>query len=246
MEHLTIAICDDDPAFRAVMRSSIEAAFYRCGTDVFVAEASSAAVLDNLMRHMAFDLIFLDIDMPELDGIRFGEQLRSRGILTDILYVSNMEERVYDIFRVHPWSFIRKRRFADEIGAAAEEYVCARRKQAEPILLQTTDGKTLPIHPAALLYVEAAGKQQKLFMEDRADPVSVRTSLRELEEMLLPHGFIRIHKGFLVNYRIIKRITSRSVLLDNGTDLPVGRDRLAAARERYLSLMKWKGLSRTT
>jgi DNA-binding LytR/AlgR family response regulator len=71
-------------------------------------------------------------------------------------------------------------------------------------------------------------------------PFSIRSSLQELEQLLSPMGFIRIHKGFLVNYRYVQKITSREVTLDSGDVLPMGRDRLQQAREQYLSLMKWK------
>ena len=246
MEPLRIALCDDEPAFRALLRPAVEEAFLHCGEEITVTEAASAAELTLLLGHMSFDLIFLDIDMPGPDGIRFGEKLRADGVQADIIYVSNMEERVYGIFRVHPWSFIRKSRFTAEIGGAAEEYVRTRREKSGPLLLQTADGQTFPLDPNGLMYAEAVGKRQKLVFSGQAQPVLVRTSLRELEALLLPRGFIRIHKGFLVNYRFIRKITSRSVLLDSGEDLPVGRDRLNAARERYLSLMKWKGLSHTT
>lgn len=246
MEKLTLAICDDDPAFRALLHAALDRAFSRCGMDIAAVEASSAEELSALLGHMSFDLIFLDIDMPGTDGIRFGEALRARGVLSEIVYVSNMDERVYDIFRVHPWSFIRKSRYADELDAVVEEYVRARRLRGGQILLQTEQGKTLPLEPSKLIYAEASGKSQKLFLSDRGDPALVRASLRELEAQLVPHGFIRIHKGFLVNYRFIHKITSRSVRLDTGAELPIGRDRLVAAREQYLALMKWKGLSRST
>lgn len=246
MDMLRIAVCDDDAAFRAALRPALESAFRRCGVEISVTEAGSVAAMEALLGHMSFDLLFLDIDMPETDGVRFGERLRAQGVQTDIVYVSNMEGRVYDIFRVHPWSFIRKSRYAEELYAVTEEYAASLRKKSGTVLLTAEDGGTLALRPQELLYAEAAGKRQKLFLENAAAPILARVSLRELEELLQPHGFIRIHKGFLVNYRVIRKITSRSVVLDSGEELPVGRDRLGTAREQYLSLMKWKGLSRTT
>ena len=142
MEAIRIALCDDEAVFRTLLRQKIEEAFSRCGENPVITETSSAAELDTFLGHTSFDLLFLDIDMPELDGISFGERLRARGILTDIIYVSNMEDRVYDIFRVHPWSFIRKSRFAEEIQGAAEEYIRTRRNHTAPLLFHTADGQT--------------------------------------------------------------------------------------------------------
>lgn len=244
MDTLTAAFCDDDPVFRSLLRSAAETALKNAGLLPDCLEASSAAELAQTPLLSRIDLIFLDIDMPGMDGIRFGEQLRAQGCQADIVYVSNMEDKVYEIFRVHPWSFIRKSRMAEELPGVIAEYADARKKRAEQLVLTRDDGQTVSLDPKKLVYVEASGKSQKLcFSSD--SPVLVRSSLHELETLLAPHGFIRIHKGFLVNYRFIRKITSRSVLLDTDGDLPVGRDRLSAARERYLALMKWKGLNKT-
>lgn len=244
MDRLNIAFCDDDGAFRALMVPAVTDAFAARGIACTCFEADGPGPLSAALGHMTFDLIFLDIDMPGTDGIRFGEALRARGCRSDIIYVSNMEDKVYEIFRVHPWSFIRKSRFSQELPAVLDEYVAAFRSRAGTVLLPAADGSTAAVDPMEFAYAESAGKCQKLFPAGGGAPLLVRLSMRELEERFAPCGFIRIHKGFLVNYRAIRKITSRAVLLEDGGDLPVGRDRLGPARERYLQLMKWKGLDR--
>lgn len=243
MEQLKIAFCDDDPVFRSLMRSAVEAAFVQNGWTAKSIEAASAEELSATLGHIDFDLIFLDIDMPGMDGIRFGEELRVLGCDADIIYVSNMAERVYDIFRVHPWSFIRKSHFAAEISSVIGEYALSRREKRD-LLLPGADGGTHALNPRDILYVEAVGKLQKLFFGSGKECLLIHSTLHELEQQLLPFGFIRIHKGFLVNYRCIEKITSRGVLLDTGADIPIGRNRVKAVREEYLALMKWKGLTR--
>lgn len=244
MERLRIAFCDDDGAFLALMVPAVTEALAARGVSSDGFEAAGPTELAAAVGHMSFDLIFLDIDMPGMDGIRFGERLRSQGCRSDIIYVSNMDDKVYEIFRVHPWSFIRKSRFDQELPGLMDEYVRALRARGGSVLLPKADGSTAVVDPREIVYAEAAGKNQKLFPAGRSEPVLIRVSMHELEEQLTPFGFIRIHKGFLVNYRYIRKITSRAVLLDSGGDLPIGRDRLTAAREQYLALMKWKGLNR--
>lgn len=244
MEVLTAVFCDDDAAFRGSMRRTVTDLFAKNGVELRSVECASAEELSRAMGHMIFGLLFLDIDMPQQDGIRFGEQLRALGSGADIIFVSNMDDRVYDVFRVHPWCFVRKSRFGEEIGGVVREYVQTLHSRVLHVTLQGVDGQVRSVRPEDIHYVESAGKVQKLFLRRDGEPFCVRSSLYELEETLSPQGFLRIHKGFLVNYRCIRKITSRAVILDSGEDLPIGRGRLEQTRERYLALMKWKGALR--
>lgn len=243
MKNLSIALCDDDELFRSSLRELVAQCFLCHGEMAEISECCCAEELISFLGKQSFDLIFLDIDMPQVDGIRLGHLLRSHGCQTDIIYVSNLDERVYEIFPVHPFSFVRKSRCREELPGVIAEYIQTRRHNQNLLSLQGSDGQLKSFHAEEITYVEAAGKLQKLCLFSRQEPFLVRSSLSDLERQMLPLGFIRIHKGFLVNYRYIRKITSRSVLLDTGIDLPVGRDHLKTARESYLSLMKWKGLS---
>lgn len=242
MSRFKIALCDDDPAFRAVMEAEVSQICRNLQIDAEILPTASAGELLTALGHMSVQLIFLDIDMPDMDGVLLGRLLRQQGCSADIIYVSNMEERVYEVFEAHPWSFIRKAHFSQELPGVMDAYVQSLHQRVGRVVLQNTQGVHRAFGPDDILYIEAAGKTQKLFLVDEDDPFLIRTSLHELEQQLIPMGFIRIHKGFAVNYRYIQKITSRSVLLDNGQVLPIGRDRLTSARETYLALMKWRGL----
>lgn len=243
MKALSVAFCDDDAAARSHMRARTERAFADCGVTLRAAEFDRPAAFLLALGHERFHLALLDIDMPEMDGIALGERLRALGSETDIIYVSNLDERVYEVFAVHPWSFVRKSRFDEQIGAVAADYARELERRAARIVLHDAQGVARAIAPEELVYVESAGKLQKLFFPEQSEPMQVRCSLMELEGQLAPAGFIRIHKGFLVNYRCVRRIRSRAVELDDGRTLPVGRDRLENVRAQYLALMKWKGLA---
>ena len=246
MNDLTIAFCEDELQMRKHIQSRVCELFSAHGFSVTALEYETAKELGAAMAHIAFELIFLDIDLPGLDGIRFGEHLRTLGSSADIIYVSNMEERVYEAFRAKPWGFVRKQYFDAEIPDIVSDYARAMRLRLAQTVLYDIEGNAHVIHPNTAMYIESAGKLQKIYSAGDASCFLVRCSLHELELSLSPLGFIRIHKGFLVNYRFIRKITSRGIVLENGQTLPVGRDRLQATRERYLSLMKWKGIAPLT
>lgn len=243
MKTIHAAFCDDDAVMRGHMRALAERSFAEQGVTLCAAEYDTPEAMLSALGHERCALVFLDIDMPGMDGIELGRRLRALECGADIVYVSNLDEKVYEVFSVHPWSFVRKSRFDEQIAALAADYVRAFERRAARIVLQDAQGSSRAVAPEEIVYVESAGKLQKLFFPERPEPLAVRCSLMELEGQLSAAGFIRIHKGFLVNYRFIRRIRSRVVELDNGQTLPVGRDRLENVRERYLALMKWKGLA---
>lgn len=242
MEDLKIVFCDDDPFFRANVKSETIHLFRSHGIAVEAAEAASAEELLAVMGKINCQIVFLDIELPDMDGVRLGERLRLHGCEADIIYVTNMDDRVYDVFSIRPWCFIRKSRFTQELPDVVARYVKTQMERKKQLVLQSAEGELRAFGEQDIVYVEAAGKTQKLFPAQSGEPFLIRCSLQELEKQLLPLGFIRIHKGFAVNYRYIRKITSRAVVLDSGESLPVGRDRLKPARESYLSLMKWRGV----
>ena len=65
--------------------------------------------------------------------------------------------------------------------------------------------------------------------------------MKQAEEDLAPLGFIRIHSGYLVNYRYIKLIDIRDVVLTDGRRLPVSRSRVKEAREKFFAFMRESG-----
>lgn len=241
MKSLTIAFCDDDPLSLQHISRRVTELFAQHDIAVTALTYSNAQDLAHAMVQLPFALLFLDIDMPATDGIQFGEKLRSLGSDVDIIYISNMETRVYEVFRANPWSFVRKNHFDEEIPGVIQSYVRFIHKRTKQLILQDSDGSTQAIRPETVVYVESSGKLQMLFFHDKNTPLYIRCSLHELEESLSPYGFIRTHKGFLVNYLCIRKITSRGIVLEDGSILPIGRDRIQHIRERYLSLMKWKG-----
>ena len=65
----------------------------------------------------------------------------------------------------------------------------------------------------------------------------MKMTMEKLEEVTQPYNFIRIHKGYLVNYRCIQRISATAVTLQDGTQLPIGRSKAAEVKSKYLSIL---------
>lgn len=239
-----IALCDDDKNAVPVIAGAARSAFQSRGFDVRLDCFSAGRELLAALEKCPYDLVLLDIDMPELDGIEVGKRVKAYDHAIPVVFVSECEDRVFESFSVQPLGFVRKSNFLNDIAAVVELYEKYREmtQSAEHVEF-SAQTSLISLKIAHIRYMEGSRNYQLVFLMDEEKPIEIKMTMEKLEEKMKPYGFIRIHKGYLVNYRFIRRIRSRSVELDDGRTLPIGRDRLDNVRERYLALMKWKGLS---
>ena len=104
---------------------------------------------------------------------------------------------------------------------------------ARKLIVSTRDG-TFGVPVAAITYIECTAAKQQLFVSTQKEPIAISSRMQKLEEELKNDGFIRIHKGYLVNHRWIDRITNDSVVLQNGATLPVSRLKKQGATVRVV------------
>ena len=239
MDILKVAVCDDDDCALDGIGGAAEAAFRRHGEQAAVERFHSMRQLNERMKEQRFDLLLLDIDMPKVDGIRFGLYLRENKDRSEIVYVSNREDRVFESFQVHPFGFVRKSHFLKDIGAVIDAFLAARReedKEGDQLLVPQGKSGIVSIPIRSIIYIEGSGKQQIVHLDDRKDVLVLRSSMENLESKVAGKGFLRIHKGYLVNYRRISVIARTQAELTNGEVLPLSRSNAARIREEYLRL----------
>ena len=160
MKKMSIAICDDEAAVLSVVSGAIATTLRKYDIEAVTEIYENPKNLENRMKEVEFQLIFLDIDMPQMDGITFAKRIRRTNTHTDIIFISNREERVFDALRVNPAGFIRKKRFLEDVSAVLDQWMQNRRKEAGSVLVaQTAEGEiSLPVDK--VLYIEGAGRHQ--------------------------------------------------------------------------------------
>lgn len=238
-EKLRVAVCDDDKEALGIIASSLENVFAAHGVDASTSLFSSAPELGAVMLRRRFDLLLLDIDMPGIDGIEFAQGLRGQHDKVDIMYISNREDRVFESLRVNPVGFIRKSRFLEDMSEVVGDYLSARRDRHRKSIIALREHDTIwPVQVSRIVYVEGRRKQQAFHVDGRDHEICLTKTMGEIEEELSGEGFIRIHKGYLVNYRYIQVIDSGGVELLDGTCLPVSRRKAAEVKERFLQLVQ--------
>ena len=237
-----IAICDDEPVALELLGSSVRGAFKARNVDALIEPFTRPRELLLKMQKVSFDLLFLDIEMPGMTGLELAQRLRREGNLIDIIYISSREDLVFDALRTNPRGFIRKTRLIQDVSGVIDTYLAYRKADDQPktLILQDRDQMTY-IQMDKLQYIEGSGKIQLAHIVGKEQPTELHKSMQELEEELTPQGFLRIHKGYLLNYRFIRRIGDNEVSLTSGELLPISRRKYQEIRDAYMELMQNDG-----
>lgn len=238
MEKMNLAICDDDISVLSIVSGAISSAFEKHGIETEVSIFQRTRDLEVRMKERDYDLIFLDIDMPGMDGITFAKRLRASNYRTEVIFISNREDKVFDALRTNPGGFVRKRRFLEDVTEIVDLWLKNRpQDDVKKLVIQSREA-TYSFALDSLLYIESSGKNQQIHATSRSEPVTIHKSMQDLENSLTEYGFLRIHKGYLVNYRFIRRLEDDQAILTNGERIPLSRRRVQEIRNQYLELMQ--------
>lgn len=241
-EKLSIAVCDDESRAAAIISASVSGVFHDMDIDLSLETFLAPAELLERMAVRAFDLIFLDISMPKMDGIKLGKELQARGSTAAIVFVSSRTDLMIDTFAVEPFGFVRKNRFMDDLNDVITRFVEKRKKGGGDTVCFKDGQGTVSIDISRVKYVECERNAQILHFEDRGAIHKIYSRMETLEAELAKYGFIRIHKGYLVNSRYIGRFEATTLVLSTGEELPVGRSRRQEAMAAFMSYIGRSGV----
>lgn len=229
---MRIAICDDEPQCRRQAVQAIHACTKSLDilTDVF----ESGNDLLQAFRKSPYDLVFLDIEMPELDGIRLARKLREMSRDIPIVFLTSHIEYALEGYEVNALRYltkpIRPEKLHELLG-----YVMQQMQEQHTLWLKTDLGEErVPVRE--ILCLEA--QNQNILVRTADRDYMVRYNLGEYEKELAEDGFFRIHRGYLVSLRHVKSLGKHEVTLSDNTILPVSRTKEKALKEALFQYIR--------
>lgn len=238
---LHIAMLDDDPAFLEGFSAIVQEQFRIHG---FSAEISCFLDWrDFLERIGSFDLLWMDIDMPEKNGIEIAAELRGKQLDTPLIFVSAHDHFVFESIQYTPFRFIRKKYVQPETEEAVAAFCRRYRKQQEQQSFYLENGETCDL-PLMRIMGFYAIRHEVSAIDENGTSIALqarRYTMEQLEEMLQAHGFLRVHKSYLINYRFIYQIRQDKLLLHDAAQqcmtIPMSRRRTVEIRQAYHALL---------
>ena len=232
---IKIAVCDDEKRVLDDISGKVQSEFDRLNCSIEIFKTYNSFQLLEYIKINSVDVLFLDIDMPSLSGMDIAQSLTDNEIKTLLIFVTNHDALVYQSFRYHPFGFIRKSHFDDEIGTVVRGLVAELQKKSEYFTFKTNEG-FFRILFSDILYFESESNYINLHCTDKQ--YRFRSTITSLGQELASKGFIRTHKGFLVNQQHIFAIKGDNIELSNKKLLPIGRTNRESIKKTILRYMR--------
>ncbi len=229
---LHIAICDDDKAAVESHKDITENCLKNCGS---IGKVEAYTSSDNLLYDITedgffFDLILLDIEMPESTGMEIAEKIKPYLPNVKIIFITSHIEYAIDAFELSIFRYVPKSDMEKRLPAAIQDAIK---------LIALEDGKTYIIQTNSRLekipyrdiyYIERDGKNASIAA---AGGISkVRKSLQQVYSELGADEFIFIDRGCIANMIQIMQIKDGMAVLKNGEFLPISRSHLQEVKEQ--------------
>jgi two-component system, LytTR family, response regulator len=216
-------VVDDEPLAREAIKVYIE----KMPELEFVDECENALKAMACLRYKHIDLIFLDIEMPEIDGISFLQMFKSAPSVIFTTAYRNYAVEAFDLdvidYLLKPISFDRFvsaiNKYFERTNISLNDKMKLKRETASYLNVKA-DRKIYKIEISKIQYIESLKDYVKIVCSNES--IVTHDSLLNMETFLNEYGFIRIHRSFLVAIAKIKSFDAESIFLENN-QLPISR-----------------------
>ena len=213
---IKIAVCDDEELVRQKLTKILRKIFEKEQILCDICEFSSG--LELLEHAKEIQLLFLDMDMPGLDGIDVGIKISELNPWCQIVIASGREDRFKETYKVKPLGFISKPFEEDEIREIVQSYDVA--SFGREIIEVFRDRQSYQIQQKEIQYIAAFNGYVEMFVDGELYRKNI--SLNQLEKILVKDIFYKVHKSYIVNLFWVKEIYEKEVLVGN-IKIPLSR-----------------------
>ena len=233
---MTIAICDDIPAAVAQLRFQLETIGAK--KDLYINFKCFNSVSSMLKTDFSdIQVVFLDIDMPDINGLDAAKILRKVSEDLIIVFVTAFIDYAPAGYRVSAFRYLLKQNLSEELPIVLDE-VCRKLTESSMYIPVQTKDRTYDIALKNIVYIEGTAERKVHFhLYHETSPLEVSGRLQTYEKLLNEKGFLRLQRSFLANMSHILKISGYQVYLSTGITLKASEKYYSSVQASFL---RWK------
>lgn len=228
-----VAIVDNEKAIINEICSLIESSNdMKCIIETFEHSIKFFQKINNILC----DIVFLDIDMPEMNGFDIAKILNNIRPDITIIFVSSFENFVFESFEYHPFRFVRKSNLKEDIDSALNAYQREIERKKDVYFFKTNEAER-SVKTSDIMYFESMGHDIFIYTVDGNFKIKRERdrnmTVKFITEKFENKGFIRVHKSFLVNYLYIHTINYSNIILKNNLKISINPRKVNDIKKIY-------------
>lgn len=229
---MLIAICDDENVFRKELKSYLlnYKSQHRLQIDIYQFMSGD----DLLQSTETFDIIFLDYQMPGLDGMAVARKLRQKNITCSIVFITNYPQFMLESFEVQPYRFFIKPLLEHQLVSLMNTFIAQQKLLSPLIVINDREQKVISVKD--ILYIEGNGKYS--IIRTTTDTYNSSKTLAQVHSLLPQHCFYRTHKSFVINLYCIDSISDKCAIITNGEKVQIARNKFTEFKHAYVEFIK--------
>ena len=237
---INMIFCDDNSQLLSTLLALVRKEclkYVSMGDDFVIGPAlgSGEEAINYIKEHHA-DVLFLDIDMPNMSGFDVARRLCKEHPQIKIVFMSAYDNFVYSSFDYYPFAYLRKSHLKQELPRVIERIVEKMNERNKQLTVLTTDGMK-KIDVQSIVYVESTRNYFTIHLIHEKEYVC-RGTLSSFEKEVVECDFFRIHSAFLVNLEHVEKILENGYVLVKTTTIPIAQKRAKEFKSVYMDYIR--------
>lgn len=239
MEHIRVAIVDNEPLFATVLKKMstrlLEKTTYSYKIDTY----ESAESLLNALSTSSYDLFFLDILLDGMNGMDLARKIRSKTENAKIVFITSSIDYAVESYEVAPLHYLVKPVTVVNLDEAFRRFFETFSEQTtreETVLLKDTSNQTVAVAVSDIYYAEIM--ESKITVHTTGGTLSLRGRMDDLQKQLPNEHFYRCHRSFLVNFQHVTGSRRYDFIMKNDMFVPIAKGNYKQAVEAFTDYLE--------
>ena len=234
---LSIAVCDDEVIECSNMARKIKDILEEMKIPCIIQQFQSGREL--LQALESFDIIFLDIIMQELDGMKTAQLFRKKAFDKILIFVSSSREYVFEAYDVEAFQYLLKPVDGRKLKKRLQKAVLNTERRSQEFIIVSRERQRKKLFLDDIYYFEIKGRVVDVHGTEGI--FTYYEQIGELENKLRDKGFFRCHKSYLINLKYVDVYNRQEVILENGEAIVIAKRRYEEFCQEVLKVMREKG-----